>query len=338
MALKIIFVVNIKTKHVDETQVNKQLLKSLFKFRFKTIGIVLVFCSVAAIITFLTPKKFSAEGLVYPTSSNNIKEVAANPEFGFELQADKLIQLFESQEMQTKIVRQFDLINYYELDTTSIDWKFKLNKKFKNDFTFSRTKYLSIIISAKTKDPYLSANIVNSMINYVDTVRQNIFFENIITLQQSFSKQVTIHQATVDSLLLAVYYNNGEKTENPLVETALNQINYAKQTGEPKTGDEIIASAMLNNYSIALSKIVNEYTLALNQLNHYKLELAKTTETLTLPFPAIYKIKMAEVDLKKSSPSLFMNIIYGGLIGLLFSIIFISVKHNWARIKDSLTD
>ncbi len=298
----------------------------------------MVFCGLSAIITLLTPKKYSAEGVVYPTSSNNINEVTANPEFGFELQADKLIQLFDSQEMQSKIITQYNLVDYYELDSSSIDWKHKLNKYYRRDFTFSRTKYLSIVVNATTKDPYLSANIVNTMISYVDTVRQNIFFENVLSLKASLYKQVTIHQKNVDSLLKAINENIGKETKSPLAESNLNKINFAKQTGKMNTGDAVIANAIINNYSIELENTINEYKLALGQLNLYKTELAKVQKTLSLPFPSIYKVKMAEVDLKKVSPSLFINLVYAILAGLLFSITYITIKHNWSRIKASLTE
>lgn len=138
-------------------------IKTIFKNIKTILFITLLFFVASIIITLLIPKKYNAYGVVYPTSSNSIKEVSKNMYFGYEFQADRLIQLFESQKMKDKIIEKYDLINYYELDKDTDDWRYLLNKNYDENIDFKRTKFISVSIEATMKTPEMAANIVNTM-------------------------------------------------------------------------------------------------------------------------------------------------------------------------------
>ena len=88
---------------MEEKTANKRVLETLFKNRVKILLFSIVFAIIAVGVTFFIPKKYTASGIVFPTNSNSMKDVANSNFFGYEFQADRLIQLFESQKMKETI-------------------------------------------------------------------------------------------------------------------------------------------------------------------------------------------------------------------------------------------
>ena len=89
---------------------NNYLIKLLYINRKFIVVLTLVFFLLAIGVTFLTPKKYASFGVIYPTKSNSIKEVVRSSDFGFEIQADRLIQLFESDRVKKTMIKEFDLV------------------------------------------------------------------------------------------------------------------------------------------------------------------------------------------------------------------------------------
>ena len=267
-----------------------------------------------------------------------MKDVVNNPVFGYELQADRLIQLLESQRMQQMVISTFELIPYYKIDTTQSGAKNALLKKYSESFSFNRTEYLSVEISAVLDNPELAANIVNSMISYIDTIRRDVFLENTIIWVNDLKQKVASQEIIVDSVLLEVFNSNQSHIENSLSNNTSKHINSRQENAVVLRGDEVIKSALLNNYSIQLEKLINQYYMELGILNRFQNDLNNGEEKLSLPFPKVYTVTQAEVDDKKTSPSFLKNGLIGAIIGLVLSIFFFLGQDQWKTISRSFQE
>ena len=314
---------------MNEKTSQRIMLKELIVNSKKIILITIISSIVAVIITFFLPKKYYAEGIVYPTSSNSIKDVVNNSNFGHEYQTDRLLQLFESQQMKEMIVKRFNLINYYELDTNSKDWRYKLNKKYSRDISFTRSKFIAVKVSAKTKSPTMSADIVNSMLDYIDTIRKDILFENVYALKEDLSKKVEKRQKSVDSLLALISGVKEKIKPNPLANKLISKLEENQRNGQVNYGNDIIIKAAKENYTLSNAKTINEYYTQLSIFSNLKRDLISIEEKISMPFPKVYIVSSAIPDYKKASPSFLLNTIFGFLIGLIGSITFFVVKKSW---------
>ena len=267
-----------------------------------------------------------------------MKDVVNNPVFGYELHADRLTQLLQSQRMQEMVVNTFDLISYYEIDTSQVGSKNTLQKKYSDDFTFNRTKYLSVEISAEMNDPVLAADIVNSMISYIDTIRRDIFLENTLIWVNELEQRVTSQEVIVDSLLIEVFNSNEPHSNNSIAKSKSAHINARQENAMVLRGDEIVKTALLNNYSVQLEKLINEYYMELGILNRFQSDLNHGKEKLSLPFPKVFTVTHAEVDDKKTSPSILKNGIIGMVAGFLLSIFFFLGQKKWNSFSRSFQD
>jgi len=323
---------------VNEQQSNQEVIKLLFLNRKKILLFTITLFVLSIIITFFIPKEYTATGIIYPTKSNSMKDVVNNPVFGNELQADRLIQLLESQRMQQMVISTFELIPYYKIDTTQSGAKNALLKKYSESFSFNRTEYLSVEISAVLDNPELAANIVNSMISYIDTIRRDVFLENTIIWVNDLKQKVASQEIIVDSVLLEVFNSNQSHIENSLSNNTSKHINSRQENAVVLRGDEVIKSALLNNYSIQLEKLINQYYMELGILNRFQNDLNNGEEKLSLPFPKVYTITQAEVDDKKTSPSFLKNGLIGAIIGLVLSIFFFLGQDQWKTISRSFQE
>ena len=319
---------------MNEDQANIHLINTVRNYYKQILITAILFFIISLGISLLMDKKYSAMGVVYPTKSNQMKNVVDDPGFGYQIHTDRLIQLLKSQTMQNEMVKRFQLIEYYELDTLTPNWVHKLNSQFKNDISINHTKYLSVEIHASFKSPELAANVVNNMISYVDTLRRDIFLENTVIWVNDLQPKIAPQQKIVDSLLLEITQSSTQGKMGSLSENTIAQIEKRKENGNQQYGDDIIRSAIEENSSIQLEKLISEYYMQLGVLNRYKSNLIAAQEKLNLPFPKIYTVMKAQVDDKKTSPSLRVNGLIGLCIGLLFGIVFYATKEQFSQISN----
>ena len=321
-----------------EKTANKRVLETLFKNRIKIL-IVSVLCAILAVgVTFFIPKKYTSSGIVFPTNSNSMKDVANSTFFGYEFQADRLIQMFQSQKMKETIVKRYDLINYYEIDTNSKNWRYSLSKNYNADISFKRTKFISVELSVTMKSPELACDIANTMMSYIDTIRKEILYENIYALQNDLSYKIAKNQPIVDSLLYLLSNEKKMAKPNQLAQNIVSKLEENNKNGNLGLGDEIVINAAKNNYTFKTAKAINEYYHQLSILSNLKKELVQLKEKTSMPFPRIYRVQNAIADYKKTSPSFLVNLILGFLIGAIVTILFYSLKIHWNNFSESVSD
>ena len=179
-----------------------------FRFLIKKRRVLFVIGIIGALasagVTMLISPRYYSVGIIFPTASNSAQRVLENPQFGYDLDADRLMQILESEVVMDSVIKKFDLITYYEIDTSRLDWEYHLDLNVVRDITFFRSKYMSIIIRASMKDPVLAANIVNYIIDIIDPLREAIFKENTFaslkSVQGDYFKKMDEVNALVDSI------------------------------------------------------------------------------------------------------------------------------------------
>jgi uncharacterized protein involved in exopolysaccharide biosynthesis len=321
---------------MNENNVNRELVALFYANRVKIIASCLIFVLISGVVTLFIPKKYAAFGVVYSTGSNNINSESNDPNFGLEIHADKLIQLFESEYMFDHVVEKFDLISYYEIDTNNGSSYNRLKSNYYRDIMVERTRYLSLNVAVTMSNAQLAADIVNEMISYIDTIRSDLYLQNVVRLVDDLSKEIEIQQVKVDSILQLVFDNSEIGDINPIGENRIAMINEQQNEGKWKKGNGIIKETLTNRFTPKLEKEINSYYFELETLNNYKSYYTEAKEKLVLPFPNVYSVSKAQVDNKKTGPSMLMNLIFGLFFGLILSLSLILVRYKWNAFKTNM--
>jgi len=155
---------------------------SLIRFIYKKRRVFLAGIILGAIAGFIyfkiLPQKYESIGVIYPSRYDSRDRLLENPQFGYKTEHEQLLQLLISTSIQDSVVKKFNLIDHYDIDTLKRDWKNDLQNAYNLDVEITRSKYLAIEINATTIIPELSANIVNYIMVAVNNYREQIFKEN----------------------------------------------------------------------------------------------------------------------------------------------------------------
>lgn len=270
-------------------------------------------------VTFFIPKKFLSTAIVYPVNSHTKDDIVANPQFGYEIETEQLLQLLQSKNMRQRTIEKFDLISYYEMDTSKKDWSAKLELKYIKDVQFSRTQYLSIVINVTTESPELSANIANFQVKEVNAYRDAVFEKNRLQEFNSVKKDLEKCELKCELLKDSIYKIKGGKNE--LLFNFIENLN----------NEDYDASEFVNDSR--LEGLIEKYLFETKKLAELQSAFSKLEIQINKPIPEIYTIDQAVPSYKKVSPSYLVNSLIGGFTLLFLSLTIMIVKKEWNVLK-----
>lgn len=286
------------------------------KFLFITF---LVGSVLSAGITFIIPEKYLSTAIVYPVNSHTRNEIVGNPQFGYETETEQLLQLLESKTMRQRTIDEFDLVSYYEMDTSRVDWKSELDLKYIKDVKFLRSKYLSIVINVTTRIPELSAKIANFQMKEVNAYRNAIFEKNRQQEFKSVQEDLIASEKKCAALRDSIYRLKGGKQQ--LLFNFIENLN----------NEEYNAAEFVDSPEIEL--LIEQYMFEYGIFKDLKKMYKKLEVQINAPMPAIYTIDKAVPSFKKVSPSYSVNTVLGGFSFLLIVITGMVVRQELSKLK-----
>ena len=93
----------------QETANGKLAIAFIWKHRITLVIAIIIGAVGAAGVTYFIKPEYRSTGIIFPTNSNKLESVMANPQFGFDLDADRLMQILESRQVQDAVVEKFNL-------------------------------------------------------------------------------------------------------------------------------------------------------------------------------------------------------------------------------------
>lgn len=175
---------------IDESQVKPITLVGIVNFFWRWRKVFMISCGIAAVLSMvlthpaITKPKYKAQHIFYPTKNNSISNALLTElnqrqqdplEFGEEIEAEKALQIIQSGALIGRLVRNFDLMKHYGIDPKKTKFpKYALDNKIKENFSFERTRYLSIKIEVLDEDPIMAANLANGIAQLYDSVKTEV--------------------------------------------------------------------------------------------------------------------------------------------------------------------
>jgi capsular polysaccharide biosynthesis protein len=312
---------------VDERASSLRLLKVLFKNIILIAVFSIVGLAVGIGVTFFIPKKYHSFAIIFPPNSNLGLDVLEDPRFGNNMDADQLMQLLDSKQIKDTIVQLYNLEEYYDIDKSEKSWQQQLDKKYFKDINFSKTRYYSIVVTANMRDPELSANIVNSIVEMVDYFRAKIMRQNQLAVFEYAKEQYIKQQMVVDSLKKLIYTK--KQTSNP------ENILYNHLLENAKS-DFLSPTRFVD--SEEMENLIQTYSFELIALNDLKGDYHKALRLIQKPFSKVFVLNKGVPNYKKTSPSFVLNGLAGLSSSFIFIIIFVIVRDKWSTVIKMLKE
>jgi uncharacterized protein involved in exopolysaccharide biosynthesis len=176
---------------------------------------LLIGASVAAfiasiIISLSITPRFKSKVIMFPAASisvsKNLVETSVITSdtkdiltFGEDEEAERLLQVLSSDQVRDHVIKKFNLMEHYKIDTASKYPYTQLMNRYKSNVKFHRTEFLSIEIEVLDEDAQMAADMANSIATYIDSVYYNIKYERaqeayaIVEREYDNSKDVITH-------------------------------------------------------------------------------------------------------------------------------------------------
>ena len=245
---------------------------------------------------FFIKPKFKSEVIFYPTTINSIGNAMftdltqrqADPlAFGEEEEAENALQLLNSSALQGRIVRNFDLMNHYRIDSKSP--LTDLAKKMAKNIQFKRTRHLAVSITVLDEDPIKSAEIANGIAILYDSVKTEI------------QKQVSL-----EALQIVKDEFKNKEAEVWDLRTRLKELGQKGITNYEEQSRAISEEL----YKAVSQAKINSLKKQQNELAKDAGEFTYLNETLILELESLSKLRKrfekAKVDVEKTLPQKFV--------------------------------
>lgn len=305
---------------------NLKMIQMLIKWRLH-IGIVVLAAIVLSAIfsgsAFIKPK-YKSFAVVYPS---NIAE------YSDESLTEQMLQIIQSTDIRDSIIRHFDLVAHYGIDTNKDYWRSTLYYVYGKNVKISKTMYESINIEVYDTDPQKACDIINSIIDYYNLkvrVLHNAKFSEVVHM---YERHLIHKEKQLDSLnarmrvlgseygLLDFDYQTQEVTKGYLrtVQGGSGNVNTPevlriKKNMEEFGGEWLMLKEIIKNEAINYATIKKEYDNAVMNLDRGYTYV----NMVTPPAPAD----------KKSYPVRWIIVAVSALASLLFSIVAIGILEN----------
>ncbi len=175
---------------INESEVKPITLIGVVNFfwRWRKVFVISAVCAIvfSVLLTHpaITKPKYAARHIFYPTKNNSISNALltelnqrqSDPlEFGEEIEAEKALQILQSGTLLGRLVRNFNLMKHYGIDPKTEKFpQYALDNKIKENFSFERTRYLSIKIEVMDEDPKMAADLANGIANLYDSITTEV--------------------------------------------------------------------------------------------------------------------------------------------------------------------
>lgn len=147
--------------------------------RFVPLAIITAVGAIVSIIISLTiEEKYKSTVILFPTASTSVSNALLSDNaatkgvlmLGEEEEVEQMLQVLKSDEIRSRIIQKYNLMEHYEIDSTSQYPLTALANTYNSNISSERTEYMSVEIEVLDKDPQIAANIANDIAAYLDSV------------------------------------------------------------------------------------------------------------------------------------------------------------------------
>jgi len=285
------------------------------------------------VVSFLIDVRYKSTVILFPSSSVSISNVLLTKNvtskdilaFGEEEEVEQMLQILQSEKIKAKIIYKYDLQNHYNLANAKYP-RTKLDEEYKNNITFVRTKYMSVVIEVLDKNDSIASCIANDISAYYDTIMATLHrdraYKAFSIVKEEYNNledeidNIKDSLKTIEKLGVFDFDSQSEVLNNAYANAILKGNNNAvKQLKE-----KLNILAEYGSSHEALSNLLEYEVLRLSDLKAKYTE-AKVNAEQQLPYK--YVISKAYKAEKETYPIRWLIVLVGSVSTLLFLIIIL---------------
>lgn len=285
----------------DHNNESIKLLSKIYKWRKPLMIVTLTAAVVSTIASFLISPQYKATAIVFPSRTFSVSKLLIEQsngnqedymELGDEDDAEKLLQILNSNEIRESVANQFDLWTHWKIEkNTRLSYHY-LKLKWDEMVSFKRTDYTSIRIDVYDYVSDRSAKIANAIVAQADSVKFRM------------TKEVAKEALSIVEEEYANYLESIQEMEDSL--QVLKDMGVIDYPAEIKAYSREMAKAVGNNDERAKQSLQSKIDL-LQKYGMAYTDIAEKLKKYRFKFPVIKeKYDEAWVNYQRHLPSKFV--------------------------------
>lgn len=300
---------------------------------FKTLAIItFIGAAVSIIVALSITPRFKSTAIVFPTSSSSISnDLLSNNlsrkdilKFGEEEEVEQMLQVLHSDGIRDAIIKQFNLMEHYEIKADEAYPLTNLHRKFNKNIQFKRTEYMSVVIEVFDTDKELAAAIANKITDLFDTAMTRMKSERALIafklVEKEYQTSIKDMQELEDSLkkiqLLGI---NNYESQSEVFNDAYAQAILKGNQGQIKALESKIA--ILSEYGAQYSTLRNKIIYETERQSNLKTKYAEAKIDYEQSLPHKFIIDRAVVAEKKAKPVRWLIVVLSTFSTFIFAFI-----------------
>lgn len=315
------------------------LILYLWDRKWPIIGITTVAAIVSVIVALLIPVKFKSEVILFPAAASSVshdllssniskKEIL---KLGEDEEVEQLLQVLQSDEIRNRIIEKYDLMNHYEIDSSSKYPVTTLHKEFSENISYTPTKFMSVRITVMDTDPVIAANIANDISNLVDTIRNKMQTERAIEALHLVEKEYFTLRDQIQQLedSLNVLRSYGVVDYESQAEVLTDAYGQAIIQGKYEAARKLEAKLdILAKYGGAYVSIRDYLEFEKKQLSNLKAKYAEALVDATQKLPTKFVVNKAVEAEKKSYPTRWLIVVLSTFSAFILTVLLMVVSDS----------
>jgi LPS O-antigen subunit length determinant protein (WzzB/FepE family) len=322
---------------------------SLFEFFWRwrkpliIIGITAAICS--SIVSFLIHERYKSTVIMFPVQSNAIAKALLTDDvsgkqdilqFGEEAQAEQLLQILYSDEIRSRIVDKYKLMQHYRIDPNNKYKNTLLYEKYSENISFKRTEFLSVKIEVLDEDPFIASEIANDIGNLLDSTktrmqrdRANQAFDIVANEYNRKKAAIALLTDSIKALNLLGIYDYESQSEVTSQQYAI-ALSKGDERAIKRLADQL---KIIGEYGSAYMSVRENLYIQREQLNllKKKFEEAKIDAEAVLTYKFI--VNKAFPAERKSYPVRWLIVATSTIVSMVFGILILILLDNIKRIR-----
>ena len=318
------------------------IILDLYKWRKPLVFFTLIASILGAIVSspmIITPR-FKSTAVIYPTTTNSISQallVEHNPyrkdvlEFGEELEAERLLQILNSDEMQNRIIEEYDLYEHYDINPNAEHAKTWMNLAFDEHFSFKRTELMSIEIEVLDEDSKLASEMSNRMVDLIDVVVKRVKKERaeqaVVILER--------RDQELSSRLFSIYDSLEVLRSHGVLDVSLQAERLTEYYAQALLEGNTLGARALKNefnnlaqYGGAYYRLFEQLELVQEQLEMIRLEKENIRVELDADLTNRFVINRAVAADKKSYPIRWLIVVMCGMATFVMTLVLLYIRQT----------
>lgn len=300
---------------------------------------------VSSVASYMITPKYKSTVIFYPTTNNSISNALLTDlnqrqkdplEFGEEEEAEKALQILQSSKLTERLVRNYKLMEHYKIDPNSSMKKMKLANKIGSNFSFSRTRYLSIRVDVLDEDPKKAAEMANGILDLYDSIKNEIQLEVAVPALEIVKRQMQAKENEVNNIKAELLklgmegVTNYEEQSRALAE----EMYKARAKGDmSRVNDLMEQQKTLVQFGGQFTALTETLQLELDKLSDLKAKYERAEVDVKETLKNKFTVSAADVAEQRSYPVRKLIVLVSLICTLAFSAIFFAIYEKFRPAK-----